>query len=508
MQNNDINFSEAIRDMIRHQLESITGANATNLLKVDPKTKKNKIKGVYQELMILKAKIESIIEVETRTGLLDRWTLLENRYLALCEAFIQIGNLRSLREVFDPSKEQMQAIQGNERASDLMNSLRGVYNDLNKLIEAYNDYYRDHIIGRFDDIKCEMCIDEANATYVGLLDGEWVEYRREADDTITFIAQIYDYNRTQSYKEDAKQRFGEEIDSSTAEDAELVENRMDEVERDMIEKMGDLKTFPHDGKHLRKKDGSTGILKSAKVDSSNGGAAKYDSTDPIEVRKLEHYARTYGWVTAGNENIHKFPFVVGADRGEETQCVRIDGDHGHPIVEDDSTINTAFLSYLKKDWEHQDTQKSEERQEEFKRYMKRIGYGGLFFKWKNFTWDSAIDVNGESFIVGSASGEGLNCLIDSIRIALGLNTSAERIAEIRQALIDAGLAQANQFLYNDQRVLEEILVALNQDPNDVNIFFTQGNLMDNWTYNFGGGTTIYIHNANNVHFSPMSKNDA
>lgn len=57
-------------------------------------------------------------------------------------------------------------------------------------------------------------------------------------------------------------------------------------------------------------------------------------------------ART-GSLLSNNFNvIYRFKEVIGADRGELTQCVRIDGDHGHPIIETEGGLNTAFDTYV------------------------------------------------------------------------------------------------------------------------------------------------------------------
>jgi hypothetical protein len=109
------------------------------------------------------------------------------------------------------------------------------------------------------------------------------------------------------------------------------------------------------------------------------------------------------------------------------------------------------------------------------------------------------------FKLGTASGSGLNCLIDSIGKALGINPSATKREEIRKMLIDLKLAKKNEFLYNDQPILSAILQGLGRRPGDANIFFITGDstVVDNQTYNMGARNTIYIHNADNVHFSPM-----
>ncbi|MDB4286384.1 RasGAP domain-containing protein, partial [bacterium] len=107
------------------------------------------------------------------------------------------------------------------------------------------------------------------------------------------------------------------------------------------------------------------------------------------------------------------------------------------------------------------------------------------------------------FSMGRADGTGLNCLIDSIGKALGINTTNTEREEIRKTLISMNLAKKNEFLYNDQPILSAILQGLDRRPGDANIFFVtdDSTVVDNQTYNMRAGTTIYIHNDNNVHFS-------
>lgn len=489
MKEKDLSFSEAISDLIKKELESITKGSSEDL--ADFKLEKgNPIKQLYRELMVIKAKIESIQDEEARRAYIEEWTALEDTFANLAKDLSVLGDIKDLKELFNPSKEQKKAMQADKEASSKLKKLmKSLSKKIKSLVEKYNGYHYDNPIGRYDEIKFEI---PSGKNFMGLLGGELLLYRKDKKGQPVFMERVYD---EAPYRAKAEKKYGKALEEDTPESEAVMDKRMSKVEEEMIAAFGDVRTFPHKNKHL-----SVG---NPVKESANGGAAKYSSTDPIEVRKLEHYARMYGWVTSSGENVHKFPFVVGADQGEETSCVRIDGDHGHPIVE--SGAKTSFETYIRKDWEDKATQKDPERKEALKKYLRRVGYAGVHFNWKDFTWDTNVRAQGRSFTIGSSSGEGLNCLIDSIRLALGLNHTAEDIAAIRTELITAGLANEHEFLYNDQQVLEAILVGLGQNPNNVNIFFVAGDLIDNFTYNFNGATTIYIHNAGNVHFSPMEE---
>lgn len=119
--------------------------------------------------------------------------------------------------------------------------------------------------------------------------------------------------------------------------------------------------FPHNGKHAPKK----AWLKKAKVKGdefpvkllmsateAKGKTAVYKTRDPVQVVAWENEARANGLVLSGDFTIvYGFQEDIGADHGEMTRFVRIDGDHGHPIVEDYQKLNTSFTAYVKKDVE-------------------------------------------------------------------------------------------------------------------------------------------------------------
>jgi hypothetical protein len=109
-----------------------------------------------------------------------------------------------------------------------------------------------------------------------------------------------------------------------------------------------VRTFPHKGKHAPPR-GLVGDLKGLEKATADGDQpALYLTNDPPTVVGWEDAARVEGLLLRdGFTVVHRFGHVVGADQGSQTQCVRIDGDHGHPIVE--SGGKTSFDSYIKRD---------------------------------------------------------------------------------------------------------------------------------------------------------------
>jgi len=112
-----------------------------------------------------------------------------------------------------------------------------------------------------------------------------------------------------------------------------------------------------------------------------------------------------------------------------------------------------------------------------------------------------------SFSIGTASGNGLNCLIDSIGQALRIKTSSLERGRIRNTLIELGWALEGDLLWNDQNVLSAIIQSLGRNPAEITIVFINDmGAVDDQTYNFGD-ETIYIRNRGNVHFDPMFRKD-
>ena len=107
--------------------------------------------------------------------------------------------------------------------------------------------------------------------------------------------------------------------------------------------------FPHKGKHAPKRawEGKPKLLM---ANTEGRRPARYITRDPGTVIGWENEAREKGLLLSDNFTIvYGFPKDIGADHGEMTRFVRIDGDHGHPIIEDHQSLNTSFTAYIKKE---------------------------------------------------------------------------------------------------------------------------------------------------------------
>jgi hypothetical protein len=90
--------------------------------------------------------------------------------------------------------------------------------------------------------------------------------------------------------------------------------------------------------------------------NSKGAAALYYTRDAHQAVDLENEARQNGlklyntYNPKASENsltqIHHFSHPIGADGGQETNAIRLDGDHGHPIQKDNPQLKTSFNSYI------------------------------------------------------------------------------------------------------------------------------------------------------------------
>jgi hypothetical protein len=127
--------------------------------------------------------------------------------------------------------------------------------------------------------------------------------------------------------------------------------------------------YPHNGKHrppnideiTRGKiasyeadpEAATNAL--AKWHSGTKKPAFYNTQDAAKVLSYEDEARQQGLSLYGKRGtppealtqVHKFGQSIGVDQGEKTSTVRLDGDHGHPIQENNPQQNTSFSSYVK-----------------------------------------------------------------------------------------------------------------------------------------------------------------
>lgn len=105
--------------------------------------------------------------------------------------------------------------------------------------------------------------------------------------------------------------------------------------------------FPHKGKH-RPPPGAAGDIRRVAPLTNDGNSSLYLSANPAVVIALENAAREAGYELGdGFTIIHRFGEEIGADQGERTRCIRIDGDHGHPIIESGS--KTSFDSYIRRE---------------------------------------------------------------------------------------------------------------------------------------------------------------
>jgi len=102
--------------------------------------------------------------------------------------------------------------------------------------------------------------------------------------------------------------------------------------------------FPHKSKHRPTPAAAGDIKKVCKITEGSDDPARYLSSNAGEVLALEATARSQGLTIPGGTVIHVFDSVIGADGGEATPYMRLDGDHGHPIRE--SGIKTSFFSYV------------------------------------------------------------------------------------------------------------------------------------------------------------------
>lgn len=141
--------------------------------------------------------------------------------------------------------------------------------------------------------------------------------------------------------------------------------------------------FPHDGKHQPPpvwfKNGAP-IWASFEAGTKDDDS-KYKTRDPVTVIGWEDEARENGLTLLdGFTIIYRFTEDVGADKGERTRCVRIDGDHGHPIIETRSGLNTAFDNYVKKEVEA--AKGNAARLEEIADFLTRVGLSPGAYKIK------------------------------------------------------------------------------------------------------------------------------
>lgn len=109
--------------------------------------------------------------------------------------------------------------------------------------------------------------------------------------------------------------------------------------------------FPHGGKHQP----PPGWVDDAKIleekTEGKGKVALYKSNIPATVIAWEQAAIDHGLTLMDDFTIvYAFDEWIGADQGEATRFIRMEGHHhGHPIIETKGGYNAAFDSYLSKE---------------------------------------------------------------------------------------------------------------------------------------------------------------
>lgn len=130
--------------------------------------------------------------------------------------------------------------------------------------------------------------------------------------------------------------------------------------------------FPHNGKHAPPRGMVDRIRSLEEATDGRGKTALYLTNDPPTVVGWENTARSEGLLLSdGFTVVHRFDHIVGADQGSATHCVRIDGDHGHPIIESGS--KTGFDSYIQRTVDHYIKQGDHEALKRVAAYLTSVG---------------------------------------------------------------------------------------------------------------------------------------
>lgn len=159
----------------------------------------------------------------------------------------------------------------------------------------------------------------------------------------------------------------------TLQKQKIIAKKKRESEKKENEKEDMVANYPHEGKHRppahiggnKKTPSKKDIITLTK---RKGYPSLYFSSNPKEVIALEKEATDKGLDTKLG-TIHCFDTEIGADSGFLTQCIRIDGDHGHPIMYGDLTIKTSFYSYMQKAITSAEEKGDKERIKEIKSYL-------------------------------------------------------------------------------------------------------------------------------------------
>ncbi len=191
--------------------------------------------------------------------------------------------------------------------------------------------------------------------------------------------------QTAGYKQQEKEK-------GWAEQAKRDAEKSGAVEKDDDEDEDGPPGFPHKGKHAPKKKWlgkQVTVVPDVFADNIMEGntkhpkAAAYKTRNTMTVLQWEATARENGLTLYGTVDnlakgggftvIYGFTETIGADHGEMTRFIRIDGDHGHPIVESYQGLKTSFDSYVKKDVEVAKEAKNMQRLHDIWDFLGKLG---------------------------------------------------------------------------------------------------------------------------------------
>lgn len=117
-------------------------------------------------------------------------------------------------------------------------------------------------------------------------------------------------------------------------------------------------TYPHEGKHCPP-TGVEGNMNLLKEKTKGDEPSLFITRASFEVRRWDYIAMQHGLtVDNGSTKIFNFDFWIGASDNEESQWMRLDGDHSHPITE------AAFDDIIIREIERAVTNKASDRIQE------------------------------------------------------------------------------------------------------------------------------------------------
>ncbi len=138
--------------------------------------------------------------------------------------------------------------------------------------------------------------------------------------------------------------------------------------------------FPHKGKHCPPPKAVNDAKLLERETAGKGKVALYITNDAETVVGWERKATAEGLKLHDNFTaVHRFDELIGADQGEMTHCIRIDGgDHGHPIVASGSP--TSFDTYVKTEIEHYRAKNDAAKLREIAEYLTGVGLDPRTYK--------------------------------------------------------------------------------------------------------------------------------